>query len=83
MLARSGWQIPCAIAEPHTSAWMQIRAQAIMRERMGLTLCSVDDYPHNCVGMIFASRRAWIEIDELYQIFKEDDYTRVDRSAAM
>ena len=35
---------------------------------------SVSPFMYNCVGLIFASRRAWIEIDELRQILREDKY---------
>ncbi len=38
---------------------------------------SVSPYFYNCVGMIFANRRAWIEIEELDDIFREDGYTRI------
>lgn len=38
---------------------------------------SVSTYLYNCVGMIFANRRAWIEIDVLDDILKEDGYTKV------
>ena len=35
---------------------------------------SISPFMYNCVGLIFASRRAWIEIDELNQILCEDNY---------
>ena len=35
---------------------------------------SISPFMYNCVGLIFASRRAWIEIDELNQILAEDNY---------
>ena len=54
-----------------------------MTFRGNLTLRSVDAYPYNCVGMIFAARRAWIEIDHIYPILREDDYTKVQREDVM
>lgn len=30
---------------------------------------------YNCVGMVFASRRTWVEPDEVEQILREDGYT--------
>ena len=32
---------------------------------------------YNCMGMIFASRRSWIETDHLNLIFTDDDYTKL------
>lgn len=32
---------------------------------------------YNCVGMIFACRRAWIEINEIYHIFQEDGFRKI------
>lgn len=38
---------------------------------------SLSPYMYNCVGMIFSSRRAWIEIDELEQILADDFYRKI------
>ncbi len=38
---------------------------------------SCSSYLYNCVGMIFASRRAWIEINEIYHIFREDGFCKI------
>ncbi len=59
---------------------MQLRAQVLMNERGGLTLRSVDGYSYNCVGLIFASRRYWIEIDYIYELFEADGYTNIQRN---
>lgn len=32
---------------------------------------------YNCVGMVFASRRTWVDTDELEKILQEDGYHRV------
>ena len=32
---------------------------------------------YNCVGMVFASRRAWIETNHLYELLRQDGYNRV------
>lgn len=39
---------------------------------------SLSPYMYNCVGMIFSSRRAWIEIDELEQILAGDFYRKIN-----
>lgn len=33
---------------------------------------------YNCVGMVFAARRTWIETDHVDMILREDGYRRVD-----
>ena len=40
---------------------------------------SVSPFMYNCVGMIFASRRAWIEPDELKLIFCDDKYRKITK----
>ena len=40
---------------------------------------SVSPFMYNCVGMIFASRRAWIEPDELKLIFCDDKYREITK----
>lgn len=65
---------------------VQINAQALMdmdRFRNRLVLRSVDNFPYNCVGMIFASRRAFIDIDEIYSLLREDGYTRIESHAVV
>jgi len=32
---------------------------------------------YNCMGMVFASRRTWIDPEHLYMILEDDDYRRV------
>jgi hypothetical protein len=74
--ARSGWKIPCESAPVETEARIRIRAGAIMNEMLPgrLDLRSVSAYGYNCVGMIFAARRAYIEIDHIYDILRADGY---------
>lgn len=40
---------------------------------------SISPFMYNCVGMIFASRRAWIEPDELKLIFCDDKYREIKK----
>ncbi len=44
---------------------------------------SLSAYPYNCVGLIFASRRAWIEIDHIYAILRGDGYRLIYRHEVM
>ena len=35
---------------------------------------------YNCMGMVFASRRTWVDPEDLQTILEDDDYRQVDRS---
>jgi len=59
---------------------MQIRAQVLMKDRPGLILRSIDGYPYNCVGLIFTSRRSWIEIDYIHELLEADGYANIQRN---
>jgi hypothetical protein len=76
--ARSGWEIPLANVEDQPVIdLIRIRSRELAEWRPNVKIRSVSDYPYNCVGMIFASRRAWIEIDHIYDLIREDSYRRV------
>ncbi len=77
--ARSGWEIPQPTEEIEVRSpeIMRIRGQEWQAWRRGVTLRSASSHPYNCVGMIFASRRAVIEIDHIYDILREDGYRRI------
>jgi len=75
--ARSGWQIPTARPALEDIRVLQIRSQELHRWRPNAQLRAVSSFPYNCVGLIFASRRAWIEIDHIYDILREDGYKQV------
>lgn len=67
--------------------WIKMQSTAEVRRSVDLYLrdlpldkCyvrSISPFMYNCVGLIFASRRAWIEIDELKQILSEDNYRQI------
>lgn len=38
---------------------------------------SITSFMYSCVGMVFACRRAWIEIDELQEILDNDCYSPI------
>lgn len=56
---------------------VQINAQELLKWRPKTRLRSVDVYPYNCVGMIFAARRAWIEIDHIYALLSGDGFREI------
>src|SRR5580700_7258569 len=37
------------------------------------------DATYNCVGMVFANRRTWIEPDQVQLVFDDDGYRKLDR----
>lgn len=56
----------------------------IAREALGarkslVTVRSVSEHPYNCVGMVLANRRAWIDMDsnEIEDILTKDGYEKV------
>ena len=87
--ARSGWEIPQLVFSElieqsrwHSEFFVRNRTDNLLRalERKGrkvIGIRSISDHMYNCVGMIFASRRAWIETKHLYELFAEDGYNRV------
>ena len=46
-------------------------------EKRIIAVRSTSDDMYNCVGLIFASRRAWIETNHLYELLRQDGYNRV------
>jgi len=80
--ARSGWEIPLDSEKlpESTVKQMQLRAKHWLDTISGITVRSLSGFPYNCVGMIFACRRAAIDIDHIYNILREDGYRRIDRS---
>ena len=87
--ARSGWEIP-QLEWSEFIYHSALQTETIVRQRTDSLLMemtrkqkriqrirSVSTYLYNCVGMIFASRRAWIEIDVLDDILREDGYNKV------
>ena len=62
---------------PTTQQLMEIRGREMVNWRRRIEIRSTNPFFYNCVGMIFASRRAWIEVDHIYHIFQEDGYRRI------
>lgn len=77
LFARSGWQIPKVGVDPRRFDPIEIRARELTRWHPRTHLRSVSKYPYNCVGLVFAARRAWIEIDHIYDILREDGYRQI------
>ena len=80
---RSGKAIPCALLPETASERMALRAEVLMTQQPELSLRSLSNYPYNCVGMIFAARRAWIELDYIYELLIEDNYQSLSVNQVM
>ena len=87
IFARNGWEIPQPnplILEKFQQTEELVRDQTVKlvddllrKGKRGLQIRSVSAYPYDCVGMIFANRRAWIDIDHIGDILRCDDYQPV------
>ena len=87
IFARSGWEIPqpdpLSLEDYQQSEdLIRIRTVALVDEllRKGMTnvkIRSVSSHLYDCVGMVFCNRRAWIDIYHVYDILREDGYTRI------
>jgi len=78
--ARSGWRIPQPPREKipvMTLELMRSHARDWLSWRRGIILRSVSPHPYNCVGMIFAARRAFIDLEHIYDILREDEYRKI------
>ena len=80
VFARSGWSIPLENPPVGDATLIKLRAEELQKWHPKAEIRSVSTYPYNCVGMIFASRRAWIEIDYIYDIFRNDGYRQLPQS---
>ena len=88
---RSGWEIPqLEFSELiEQSRWqseffVRNRTDSLLRtlvrkEKKIIAIRSSSAFMYNCVGMIFASRRAWIETVHLYELLRQDGYYRVTK----
>lgn len=79
---RLGWEIPQLEFPEMPIELLQIKTNERLRWQrgLGLKLRSLSTYPYNCVGMVFASRRAWIEIEHVYKIMEDDGYEKIARN---
>ncbi len=59
----------------------KIAHEALGTRKSLVTVRSISEYPYNCVGMVLANRRAWIDLDsdEIENILTKDGFTKVLR----
>lgn len=75
--ARSGWEIPQVFPIPLTVAEIRLKAAAQRQWHPRVRVRSISAHNYNCVGLIFAARRAVIEIQHIYRLLSEDGYHQV------
>ena len=88
---RSGWKIPqLEFAEylerlkGQTEPLVRNRTSTLLtalekKRKQVIGVRSISPYMYNCVGMIFSSRRAWIEIDYLHEILSRDGFSEISK----
>lgn len=87
VFARNGWEIPQPdplVLEKfrQTEGLVRIQTVALVDELLDkgkseLKIRSVSSHLYDCVGMIFANRRAWIDIEHISRILTCDGYKPV------
>ncbi len=87
--ARSGWEVPqvefsyyTQHQQWQTEFYVRNRTASLLRamerrNKRNLSVRSVSPHMYNCVGMIFSSRRSWIETDYLHELLAHDGYHRI------
>ena len=88
---RTGWRIPQldlwdVYRDPseETSALISIRTEALVSEmrrgqKTSPEIRSLSSSLYNCVGMVFCSRRAHVDISHIYDILRHDGYNQILR----
>ncbi len=84
--ARSGAELPQPHAvelEMHKQSEKLIRNRTVTlvdnmldKGKRDLVIRSVSSHMYNCVGMVFANRRTWLNVERLTWILQQDGYRR-------
>lgn len=69
--------IPNERRKPRPKFWMEAALEMDKNDH-DITVRSLSGWGYNCVGMILASRRTWIEPDFLLDILADDGYDVLD-----
>ena len=75
---RKNTHIPNAPRMPKIPAIMQAAQAMVLGSHSSAKSRSLSSV-YNCMGMIFAARRTWIETDHLRAILEDDEYRPIDR----
>jgi len=78
LATRQGRVIPNRREPEALVAWLRA-ARAIDRQTNPAALLRSTTAQYNCLGLVFASRRTWIGVEQLAMILTEDGYRRLGR----
>lgn len=73
---RRGTEIPNEQRMPRPPASMQAARDIVLTNHPSRTVRSLSSV-YNCMGMVFATRRTWIEPEHMEMILDDDEYRRV------
>lgn len=77
---RKGTQIPNETRRERSPLALQASADLWEEQRPGAQLRSLTAV-YNCIGLVFASRRTWVDTSEVEWILQEDEYREVRNDA--
>lgn len=80
LAARDGWHIPNRVAPSRPLAAMA-EARRLHEQIEGVRCMSLASH-YSCAGLVFGSRRTFIDVDHVREILRRDGYALVDRSDA-
>jgi hypothetical protein len=85
LYARDGWLIPTRTLAKESRQALLNRAKhwELYRPKAVLRSLSHSDYPYNCVGMIFAARRKWIDIEHMKALLQHDGYAQIPKLSSV
>jgi len=79
LATRNGWSIPNETRMERISISLKAGEQFWRDEHPDARLRS-STATYNCYGMVFASRRTWVDVEYIGKILKYDSYKRIDET---
>ena len=79
LATRKNTSIPNTRRKPQAPVSMQAAQAMVLGEHPSAKVRSLSSV-YNCMGMVFASRRTWVEPDYLQMILEDDEYRPIDRN---
>jgi hypothetical protein len=80
LVTKRGRRIPNAQRLPQGPTHMKAAKEVLASPARKLRSLTSE---YNCVGLIFASRRTWVDPSHLHMIFEDDGYRRISEAEAM
>ena len=79
--SRKGQAIPNTLVSPEDPRVVALK-EANFSTPVGAKQLSSYDSTYNCMGMVFASRRTYIDSNDLVWVLRDDDYREIDANEA-